>query len=160
MNTKLSSKKYLAMLLFVAVAVGTFAGVARSLDDPNTFHACGRSGTGALRKVDDPSLCKSSEEPLKWNVTGPQGAPGISGYEIVQARHTDVAGAGLWVRRATCGIKSVLGGGYFVNDGNAAPSFVVTDSRPDQNTWVVGVFDPEGDLSEITVYALCANVSA
>ena len=61
--------------------------------DPNRVHACVKSSSrhqGQVRIVDPDERCKSNEQPLDWNITGPQGPAGpqgppgaLSGFEVV-----------------------------------------------------------------------------
>ncbi len=160
---KQHGRTWLSIALIVTVGLGAFAGVARGSDDENTIHACGRSGTGTLRTVGDPSECKSNEESLDWNVTGPagmDGKPGLSGYEVVERTFTDFGNPNVaQERRAFCGSKRVLGGGYII-DGH---DFLVVQNRPEGGTssWVLTLnpFGPSTFVTKVIVYAVCANVS-
>lgn len=141
--SKPHGRTWLSIILIATVGLGSFAGIARGSHDSNTFHACGRSGTGALRKVDDASQCKPAEEPLEWNVAGPPGetgAPGISGYEIVTGSIIFGGGDQDDERTSTLdyGAKSVMGGGFSLNSTLDEVPVVVLASYPDTtHTWSV-----------------------
>jgi hypothetical protein len=57
---------------FALTAAGTAANAA-------TIHACYNKSTGDVRIVTLASLCKSTEQAVSWNTTGPQGPQGPAG---------------------------------------------------------------------------------
>jgi hypothetical protein len=66
------------VLVAAAVVVGG-AAVAMGTDEPEQIHACIKSTGGQLRVVEADQECLSSEQPLVWNVEGPQGEQGPVG---------------------------------------------------------------------------------
>lgn len=92
----MSARKRLALLVAV-VAVGLLgAGIAyASIPGPDgVVHGCYKTsnpGQGALIVVDSAATCPSGFAGLNWNQSGPQGpqgSPGISGYQYVIHHYT------------------------------------------------------------------------
>jgi hypothetical protein len=70
---------------------------------------------GELRIVDEASDCKKNESPLVWNVTGPQGAPGVSVTTVqLPAGDAHCAAGGLQVNAAS-GVTYVCNGAAGTN---------------------------------------------
>jgi hypothetical protein len=71
----------------VVSAVGAIAGLAIMVavvesaipDRRGVILGCYRTDTGALRVVDEPSLCSKGETALAWSQVGPQGPQGAQG---------------------------------------------------------------------------------
>ena len=83
---------------------------------------------------------------------GPEGPPGISGYQMVEV----VCAQNSTVCLAGCGIKKVLGGGYYLDTSNPIP--VVAASFPSsQSTWEVWTVPGNVFLGNTIVYAICAD---
>ena len=57
---------------------GAFA-TSQTLSPGNTIHACQNEVNGLLRVTSDASQCRVGEEPISWNIEGPQGPPGPQG---------------------------------------------------------------------------------
>ena len=58
-----------------------FAGIlvfAASIS-AQTINGCADKNTGYLRRIVPPSVCKSSEMPVGWNIQGPTGLQGLQG---------------------------------------------------------------------------------
>jgi hypothetical protein len=70
----------LRVVLVAAVAVLVGSGIAYATipDSGGKIHACYKTSGGALRVIDSGS-CLSSEAPLSWSQTGPQGVQGVQG---------------------------------------------------------------------------------
>jgi hypothetical protein len=73
-----------AVVCALAVLFGAGVGGRQVLmtlasHDADTIHACRNTTTGALRVVDSADDCRTTEEPLSWNTTGPAGPTGPQG---------------------------------------------------------------------------------
>jgi hypothetical protein len=81
MQRKLGAKG--VALLVSSIGVLAVAGglvYATIPDTSGLVHGCYAKSTGNLRVIDDSSSsCKSNEQSLTWNATGPQGPPGPAG---------------------------------------------------------------------------------
>jgi hypothetical protein len=74
--------KALALGVLFAMAAGGVAAAHGGDDDQ--IHACvkvGGKGAGNIRITDPDDTCGAGEEPLDWNITGPQGPAGPQGPE-------------------------------------------------------------------------------
>jgi hypothetical protein len=67
------------------VLAGTAVAAAAIPDSNGVIHACRDLRSGVLRVIDNEAgqSCTNKEAELTWNQTGPQGPPGLSGYEVV-----------------------------------------------------------------------------
>jgi|SRR5262245_19491430 len=157
-----------ASLLAVFTAAGMTYAVIPGSD--GVIHACLKKSGGAVRIIDAALFtCAANELALSWNRTGPPGAPGISGYEIVTEsddfESTETAFGGLSV---ACPVgKSVLGGGGSIFDAGGSPSrlYDVIQSYPsnDGAGWsvVFSVANPSPTPTfRVTVHAICAFVES
>ncbi len=75
---KRRSRPSVAMATTMTVALLTGGVALATHDDGNTIHGC-ISKKGAVRIVDDPSLCMVNESLTEWNIVGPQGPQGPQG---------------------------------------------------------------------------------
>src|SRR4051794_21588294 len=103
--------------------VGTLAmgGVAFATipDSGQAIHGCYKKSGGSLRVIDSSvTNCDKAETALNWNLSGPpgvngtNGAPGISGYEMVVKEQSETAAGFFGSVSVTCPLgKKVLGGG-------------------------------------------------
>lgn len=143
----------------VLIAAGALAR-ASIPDASGVIHACYKKGDGDLRVIDDAvSGCKLAETPLAWSQAGPQGAPGVSGYEVVT--ETFIAGQGTGGGDVECPRgKRVLGGGVSVTPPPAAAQFEVSTSvpTPDGTGWTMA-WAGDGGGSALEVRVVCALVS-
>ena len=73
------------------LVVGGVAGAAIPDSDDDEIHACYQKNQGQLRVIDaeEGAECRSSEDPLVWNQTGPQGEPGPRGPSDAFSRFHD-----------------------------------------------------------------------
>ena len=62
--------------------------------DAQVINACYNSRNGDLRRVDDPSECRSSETALSWNIEGIQGEPGPQGPKGDKGDKGDIGDTG------------------------------------------------------------------
>jgi hypothetical protein len=65
-------------VLPVVVAL-LLAGAAATPASAAVIHACAHKNTGALRVVNAPTACNTSEVALSWNTEGPAGPAGATG---------------------------------------------------------------------------------
>jgi hypothetical protein len=70
------------VVLIAAAVVLVGGGIAYATipDSAGKIHACYKLSGGALRVIDS-GACLSSEAPLSWSQTGPQGQQGIQGVQ-------------------------------------------------------------------------------
>jgi hypothetical protein len=81
-------------LVFLGAVLGTgLVTLVRANHDGNTIHACysqpgsnsqsqnmqGQGNTGSVRIVSSQQDCSNGETHITWNITGPQGLPGLQG---------------------------------------------------------------------------------
>lgn len=147
-----------------ALQVGTHA-------NGEEIHACVNKGSGALYQPNGKKNgCKKEDEEISWNregPPGPQGEPGISGYERVDQLIRRFGDSGSAVAECPEG-KRVLGGGYFVNGlPENASRLRITRSAPFRDFrgglrvgWVISYFKEAGaGTLHGNVYAICASVA-
>jgi hypothetical protein len=125
------------VLIAAAVAlVGAGIAYATIPDSSGKIHACYKLSGGALRVIDSGS-CLSSEAPLSWSQTGPQGLQGVQGQQGVRGPsdlwHDDGYGFTQNIHESdfvTLASVTVAAGSYFVqasvnlaNTGTTAASY-------------------------------------
>jgi len=103
MKTKFLTKGCIVLLLMsVAVVTPCFAD--------NTICACAHKVTGILRMVSCPAHCLRNETAVSWNISGPQGSPGVANGISVAVHGTvddgavKISGAGFTVALALPGV--------------------------------------------------------
>ena len=136
--------------------VGAFGHAGN--DDPNAVHACVNASSGAVYLVPDKAeACKNGYDATHWSITGPQGEPGLSGYEIVEGEPVLAAPGPIGLTAACSDGKMPLGGGFTSTQGDANlfDSYPVVTSGGSAG-WFVGV-NTIG-ATTITPYAVCAFV--
>jgi hypothetical protein len=166
-------------IVLCALAAGLAAGgiaYASIPDSSGVIHACFKKASpnqGQLRVIDTErgQVCSSNENTVEWSAVGPQGPPGISGYEVVANSSVQEAdGRSLYQPSVACPSgKSVLGGGgqgFLPLEGGGSLTLQLAQSFPsgDGTVWNVGFEQPSGfpiDSGELhfTVFATCALVS-
>jgi hypothetical protein len=78
----LARRVVLLLAVLLVAGVGVVVAYASIPDASGVIHGCYKKKNGQLRVVkSDDSQCRPSEKPISWSQTGPQGPPGISGYE-------------------------------------------------------------------------------
>jgi hypothetical protein len=147
-----------------------------------------KPGKGLMRLPTSGS-CRGNERGVFLNQTGPQGpagtpggpqgqpglpgtpgAPGVSGYVTASNPSLPLlTSVGTATQDASCGTKTVLGGGYQIATSDAADTgkFVATTSFPlNANTWrvradvVPGATPPNpAGTWTLTAWATCATVA-
>jgi hypothetical protein len=144
-----------------------------------------KPGKGLMRLPSSGS-CRGNERGVFLNQTGPQGpagtpggppgppgspgGPGVSGYTTASSLALPLlTSVGTATQDASCGTKTVLGGGYQIVTSDAADTgkFVATSSFPlDANTWRVRAdFVPGATAPNLvgtwtlTAWATCATVA-
>ncbi len=79
----MSAERRLRVAAVATLAIGLVAGLAgaglSALAGDGVINACRAKSTGVLRVPAAGTSCKSDEQPLQWNVAGPQGLPGATG---------------------------------------------------------------------------------
>lgn len=97
----------LRVMLVAAVVVLVGGGIAYATipDSSGKIHACYKLSGGALRVIDSGS-CLSSEAPLNWSQTGPQGQQGIQGPQGERGP------SDLWHDDGYGSSQSISGGGF------------------------------------------------
>lgn len=147
-----------AATVALVLAAGGFA-LGASAGTDGVIRACVARETGVLR-VRDGGPCGKSERGLAWNRSGPPGAPGMSGYQVVTGP-TVTSGIKLSTRAtATCPAgKRAVGGGFL----SGPPEDVDTVfSRPyRQRQWIVKRTESTGKPGDFvtTAYAVCVTVA-
>jgi hypothetical protein len=146
----------------VVACLALVGGVAyATIPDANgVIHGCYKKSGGAVRVIDSPSAsCDSNETPLNWSQTGPQGPqgePGLSGYEVVEGEPFD-ADPGTVGLLAICPAgKKPLGGGFSATNGDV--NLYESRPLPAVNAWQVSLF-LDGISAIITPYVVCAYVA-
>ena len=132
--------------------------------------ACYVPNSGVVYRVNPPGspgqsadlkdACTGEKHILfSWSQVGPQGVPGLSGYERVEGATVTVAPNTLQVATAVCPTgKKVLGGGYIFPGG--AFSMELTSSRPDSDdTWAVFAQSEVSSNVTMKAFAVCAFVA-
>lgn len=69
---KSHSTKFVILGVVMLLAIPVWANA-------QVINACYNSRNGDLRRVDDPSECRTREMPLSWHIEGPQGPEGPAG---------------------------------------------------------------------------------
>lgn len=168
--------KRLAVILAVLTVVLTATVAAASIPSAGgKFYGCVRAdgylvvkddnGTGAI-------TCGAQATSISWNETGPAGAPGVSGYEVVTASifvSDDPLTASAQAVASCPAGKRVLGGGggsgEAANGNNSNYDVVLAESRPSapifpgEGWWVMSrrVNGTQAPYT-LTVFAICAEV--
>jgi len=133
--------------------------------DTTQIHACVKAGSGNIRIVGANDVCASNETALDWSIQGIQGPPGpagVSGWERVETQPVTVPDLQTVTVTANCSTgKKVLGGGHRFFP--LAIGTILLESRPtlDGQGWQVvwANYNFEGSPLDLTVYAICGNVT-
>jgi hypothetical protein len=135
--------------VFLAGLAGATVAVAHG-GDPDLIHACVKN-SGLLRIVGAAETCRPGEQPLDWNITGPPGADGVSGWEIVQSGEFTLEPNSGVEQFAECPAgKRPIGGGF-----SKAPSTPDSPSGVEIASSFPTFFEFEGHLnSGWTVHAV------
>jgi len=166
--THIVRKPWQAIALVAIVAALTVAGVSYASipDSSGVIHGCysasGASANGGtpLKIVDSASAsCGNKLQAVNWNQTGPQGPPGISGYQIVRVSVQDPPNTITDAQAACPTGKRVLGGAGSVQ---GIPTGVwlhtgVTDF-PGFSGYDVYAVNTTAFTQQINSVAMCANV--
>jgi hypothetical protein len=142
-------------------ALGLGVAYAAIPDSQGVIHACYKTDNGQLRVVDS-ATCNSSELPLSWSQTGPQGIPGPQGLpgpkgdpgapgvpgpsglaSVVRVQHTfettdEVTGGDVAYPEGT----TVLGGGGSGDDGMDLVESAPTATFEPHGWHVIGRMEP------------------
>jgi hypothetical protein len=162
----------------VALAVGAGMALAHG-GDATAIHGCIEKEGKAVRILAAPGIgdpnqtCRSNETAIDWNQRGPQGSPGISGYEIVpKSSVLEGDGSRVYFEVVSCPTgKSVLSGGgagnvFAGNEPFAATDLMVSAPGALPGSWIIGVSQAngspivEGESVHLASFAICAAVSS
>jgi hypothetical protein len=156
-------------LALVAAAIVTgIAGVSYAAVPAanGTISAC-KDAKGGLKVIDAEAgqTCNANQHLLTWNQqgpAGPQGAPGISGYELVFAQQP-ASDSDTKSQFVACPQgKSPIGGGGSIRDDTGALSNVATLTRvqPLASGYNVAAVEREGVTVTWSLFAsaICATV--
>jgi hypothetical protein len=93
---------------------------------------------------------------------GPAGGAGVAGYQRVTENITVPEGDAAPDFGVSCpGGRSVLAGGYRVNNRNDADQLIVFESQPVSNSsWRFRISNETGGAKPMTLFAVCANVAS
>jgi hypothetical protein len=155
----------LISLAALAVAVAAIAGIgyAGIPGQGGVISAC-KDAKGSLKVIDAEAgqTCNSNQQLLTWNQQGqpgPQGLPGVSGWEIVDGSTVDTETSGAKVALAVCPAgKKPLGGGGSVIGSSVVPYM----STPNAIGWRFGAREltPVDNASYTpTAWVICATVN-
>ena len=160
----------LISLAALAVAIAAIAGVGyAAIPGSNGVISACKDSKGALKVIDAEAgqTCNANQQPLSWNQegpAGPQGAPGLSGREVVQAE-SGFSSTSTKSQHAFCPAgKMSIGGGAFVTnlDGNIRDEAALSRSMPGgtPSGWGASAFEPVETAAswKLVVYAVCASV--
>jgi hypothetical protein len=153
----------LAGALLLSAGAYTVFGVIQN--DDTTWYACLEQRSGTLYNVgESPLPCRLGHRSISWNRTGPDGAPGMSGYEFVNSEIVPVPAGGNGSRIVTCPAgKYAVGGGPSASSNPAVPYLRVVDSMPTEfqglSAWVVTMYNSGAEQYGFTVRVACVNVA-
>jgi len=157
--SKTMQRSALLLILLLVVAGAAGASAVDGKGAGNRLTGCRNTSTGTLDQLRGAALpiggaCGSGEVMVSWNKTGPQGEPGVSGYEQVSA--TFVVTDTMVSRSVDCPAgKKVVGGGHFVV---SAAAYASTSYPFDDDTWYVQAYKTAGAGTwGLTVYAICVT---
>lgn len=178
-SARLDSGLVRLMLTVVLVLAGVAAGygfsVVRAQDSGDEISACVNRWTGDLRIS---NRCASTEYSLTWSqagasgIPGPQGPPGISGYETITQESLVILFGQTMSQQIICPAdKTPISGGYtFDSDSNRAAQMTMSmpvdldDGDPLPDAWRVTITNPNvtiGVFSNVSgdLWVACANVA-
>jgi hypothetical protein len=164
--------KRVLFVLAIVAALLVGGGIAyASIPGPDgVIHGCRKNTDGSLRVIDSTATCPNGWTALNWSQTGPQGPPGISGYEVVTVTESfaDVS-TGTAIAMCPAG-KRVIGGGggtgHVADGGNTDYYAQLSESRPmyppNVDGWYVLVRRDDNSVStfDLVAFAICANVTS
>jgi hypothetical protein len=156
----------------IAVSLAGFAGATVAVahgGDPDLIHACVKP-SGLLRIVDADATCHPSEQPLDWNISGPPGADGVSGWEIVQSGEFTLEPNSSVELFAECPAgKRPIGGGFSKapSTPDSPPGMEIVSSFPAffefegnlNSGWVVHALNRGSANALVQAWAVCAFVT-
>jgi hypothetical protein len=96
MKGKLIRPAVVAVAIAAALLVAGGIAYATIPDGSGVIHGCYQKNQGTLRVIDTGTTqtCSSSEAPLTWSQTGPQGEQGIQGQQGIQGPKGDTGPTG------------------------------------------------------------------
>jgi hypothetical protein len=117
--------------------------VARAQQAATTqLHACVNQNSGDVKFVSEDTQCHANATKVSWNVTGPPGPPGVSGYEVLERTLSVTAEfSGVFGGLQCPAGKRPLGGGASID--NAPAGYAIVSNRP-LRPGDFGIADPQG----------------
>ncbi len=169
----LTSTSYRLRLTVVIAVCSLVFGSALAYAATNAaFSAC-LTKTGGLYNVTvSPTLakdCKTGDTPVTWNQSGPegpqgpagpegpQGPAGVLGFYTATRSNVDYSPGTVGSIAAACEPGDKVTGGGFAT----FPGVQVTRSQPQTNDteWLVTAVNTKATSTQVSVYAICADVT-
>ncbi len=166
--------------LAALIGMGAITLVGAQGGDGDVINACAQKNDGQLRIVSPGGPCRSSEDPVQWNIEGqqgppgqegpvgpqgdpgPAGPPGVSGLEYVFATTELNSDWGKMVFAFCPDGKTVLGGGHSTT-GAAAWDVDIMVSKPHSSLshWIAMAHEHEqtDETWQLSAHAICATVA-
>lgn len=147
-----------AVLLIAGAAVAGGVGLGRAFaaTPATVFHACLTPG-GSLEHVSTGTApkCDDRESAVSWDQTGPQGAPGISGYQIVSNLQSSFPNFTQLGVNCPPGKRAIGGGAEALG-----PTSILNRTTPNTSGtgWIAVGHQPGVNSVGLHVYAICAVV--
>jgi hypothetical protein len=147
-----------ALLLLGGIAYASIPG------PDGTIHGCYKNNTGALITIDSAASCPSGYTALNWSQTGPpgpQGTPGISGYQYVFRHYAGPFTSGDLILTVACPAgKSVIWSGGVSDPPKAMTRLdLALDGNGKAIISYVGFDNGAGDIATADATAICAIVN-
>ena len=159
------------LTLAAAVAIIGGAAYAAVPGSDGTISACA-DANGRLRVIDAEAgaSCKTSEKTLAWNQQGPhgpQGSPGISGYEVAQGLSANDSSSPKQAFAQCPAGKRPIGGGarafYLTSSGEfSVAELAISGSNPaGPSLWVATAHEviPTTTPWLLRAYTICATIN-
>ncbi len=180
MNNRVSQKtsyvlqeaimKKLFVVSVISILVLSFSVVALAASKPqppapsgNVIYACFQKINGQLRIISSTGKCRPSEMPITWNITGPQGTPGVANgistavHGLIEADGS-ASGSGFTVAHV---VDPSPGNGLyditFTTPFTSAPDCLITPLNSDP---VPACLPDEPTTTNVTVHCTSAGAAA
>lgn len=133
-----------AAVLFAAAAGIAYATNAVTAASTSELHACANATNGNLRLVEDGAACRTSEQPVSWNVTGPAGPAGTNGTNGSDGVSPTVA-------QLAAGDEHCADGGVAITDAAGSVGYVCNGAKGESGDPFSGHFTSPNGLFSIDV---------
>jgi hypothetical protein len=146
-------------VLGVAAALTAGISYAAIPSADGTISACiDPKGTVKVIDADNGATCGAGKQLLTWNQQGPQGLPGVSGYEQVNATSSYNSNSTKELVLSCPDGKQPLGGGAYISlyNGLTPAGVALTRSYPNGNEWIV---DANEIVPTADAWSMVGNVS-